>query len=402
MELVDSQNPVVDWQQVRADYPAASAGVFLNAGARGAISVGTHKAVEDALRAEVAVVSAQPGLPIQLAETRVLGARLLKAPPDTVAVTKNTSDGLNGVAAGLDWRPGDNVITCSAVEHANNVYLWMNLAQRGIEIRDIPTRDGTVDAARMAEAIDERTRLVTICAVSFVPGFRTDMATIGRACREHDVLFLVDGVQACGIVDLDVVSAGISALATSTSKGLLGMRGLGLLYVDPDWIERLQPVYIARNSIDTHGNHYSGFEGNDSSLYANARRFECGTYNYLGIAAARNALTEILALGTGRIEARATGLATTLAEGLAELGLPLLTPSDDAAQTHLVTVGQRGMGDATTTGVPLLDRIAEALSADGVQFSIRRGLLRFGFNFYNDETDVARVLDIARKTIRES
>lgn len=395
------QGSSVDWQAVRAQYPAASDGVFLNAGSRGVMSAGTLMAIQNALAAEHAIVPPEPDFATQMVEVRLSAERLLKARAGTVGITKNTTDGLNAIANAVDWQPGDNVVVCSTIEHANNVYLWMRLSARGVEVRDIPDRAGAIDMDAVAEAIDGRTKLVTAAAVSFVPGFRTDMESIGKLCRKYDAVFLVDGVQACGIIDLDVEALNISALSTSTSKGLLGLRGMGLLYVAPEWIERLDPVYVARNSIDSGGRHYSEFEANNTTLHADARRYEWGSYNYLGISALRNSLREILELGTDVTEARATELASALSDELKALGLPVLSSNDDMASTHLVTVGERGVGDAATTGIPMLDQVAAALEEGGVRFSIRRGLIRFGFNFYNDESDVERVLEITRTVVRK-
>lgn len=396
--MADQQpDSTISWHELRKNYRAAREGVFLNAGSRGIISAATEAAVQAAFAAEVAILLPEPSFPQQLIETRAAFEQLLRAPSGTAAVTKNTSEGLNAIASAIDWKRGDSIVISSDVEHANNVYLWLNLAARGVELRDIPAKGDAIDAERVAEAIDASTRLVSVTAVSFVPGFRTDIAPISAACREHDAILLVDGVQACGVLDVDVGRDGISALATSTSKGLLGLRGLGLLFVAPEWISRLRPVYVARNSVESGGRHYSEFEADRFEFSSDARRFEWGTYNYLGVAAARNAIREINAIGTDRIEARVKHLAATLATGLAELGLPVVTPPDEAARTHLITVGRRGAGDAETTGDPRLDAVAAALNAADIRFAIRRGLLRFGFHFYNDESDVERVLDIARK-----
>ena len=69
---------------------------------------------------------------------------------------------------------------------------------------------------------------------------------------------------------------------------------------------------------------------------------------------------------------------------------------DPGRRSHLVTVGEMGLGDTYTTGDDRLNRVAEALTAGGVRFSIRRGMLRFGFHLYNNGLDVARVLEIAK------
>lgn len=396
-----SDPPVgLDWSALRHRYPATARFVFLNGGSRGLLSTTAHAAGVASLDADLGMTPDKPSSDAQLDETRALFAQLVNASADEIAVTKNVSEGLNIVASAIDWRPGDNVVIASDVEHANNIYLWLSLAQRGVELRDVPTADGAIDAGAMASAIDGRTRIVTVSAITFTPGFRTPLAPIGKAARAAGALFLVDGVQACGVIDVDVERDCIDALATSTSKGLLGVRGLGFLYVRKNWIPTLTPIHIARNSVDSQGKHYSEFEGGGFGLWRDARRFEAGNYNYTGVAIARVALQELLDIGVPNIEKRAVGLATQLAEGLREQGWPVVEPPHGIERTHLVVLGERGPGGPEGTGDPRLDRLKTVLESSKVQLSIRRRLVRFGFHFYNDESDVAAVLSIAARMAR--
>jgi selenocysteine lyase/cysteine desulfurase len=233
-----------------------------------------------------------------------------------------------------------------------------------------------------------------------VPGFRTDLQSISAIAREAGALFLVDGVQSCGILRVDVEDLGIDALATSTSKGLLGLRGLGFLYVRQNWIERLHPAYVARNSFETGARHYSEYEGTDVVLKASAQRFECGNYNYTGVAVANAAMTDILKIGTSAIEARAVSLAASLAEALRRMGFVVNTPPHGTALTHLVTLRDPQLTASQSAVSGRLDIFSRELSAANVRFAVRRGMIRFGFHLYNDETDVEVVSAVAAKTIR--
>ena len=391
----DLRNADVDWARLRDRYPAAGQWVFLNAGSRGLLSKTAHAAGLASLDGELAMSKDGPSLASQQDDLRRLFAQLINGGAAEIAVTKNVSEGLNLVAGAIDWRVGDNVVLSTDVEHANNIYLGLSLARRGVEVRDVPTRAGAIDPEAMAKAIDARTRIVTASAVTFTSGFRTDVAPIGRAARAAGALFLVDGVQACGVIDVDVERDCIDALATSTSKGLLGVRGLGMLYVRKDWARKLTPPQIARNSVDSKGKHYSEFEGGSFDLWPDARRFEAGTTNQTGIAIARAALGEILDIGIDAVESRAVGLATQLAEGLRAQGWPVVDPPQGIRRTHLLVLGDRGPGGPESTGDPRLDRLAGVLEANRVRFSIRRRLVRFGFHFYNDESDVETVLSLA-------
>ncbi len=384
----------VNWEAIRARYPAASRWTYLHVASRGILSSGSKAAAEEVL--EDCWVGNKGDWQASLAAARQRFARLIGAQEGEIAVTKNVSEGLNAVATAVDWKAGDNVVLCPELEHPNNIYCWLVLEERGVELRTIPAREGTVNAAAMVAAIDKRTRVVTTSSVTFTPGFRTDLAPIGRACRDAKALFLVDAVQNLGVLDLHVEAAGIDALATSTSKGLLSPAGVGFLYVRQAWAERLRPAYVARFSVERGSGHESEMESRDFHRLPNARRFEIGNYNWIGLAAVQASLGELLDIGIPAVEGHAVGLASELAAGLADLGLPVTAPPAGTARSHIVTVGRLGAGDAYTSHDARLNRLAEALADARVKFSVRRGLVRFAFHCYNEGSDVARVLEIAR------
>ena len=391
--------PAIDWSEIRARYPVAARSVFLNITSGTPLSHAARAAVHRLVDAQWEGRGAREDKQRLMASCRQRFAQLIGARPAEIAVTKNVTEGLNIVANAIDWQPGDNVVFCQELEHPNNIYLWLELRRRGVEIRTPAARHGAIDTQAMIDAIDARTRLLTVASVTFTPGFRSELAALGAACRKAGVLFLVDAVQSCGILDLDVDACAIDALATSTSKGLMGMPGTGFLYVRSAWIERLHPISVGRYSIERGKGHESEIEGASYTLLADARRFEAGNYNWAGIAAAEASLGELLAVGTENIEPRVVTLASALADGLETLDLAVSRPPETVARSHIVTVGELGAGDAHSSHDPRLNRIGAALQEGGVRYTVRKGMLRFGFHCYNDDSDVARVIDIARSVV---
>jgi selenocysteine lyase/cysteine desulfurase len=393
-----SEAAAPDWAEIRSRYPVANNATFLNITSGTPLSNAARAAVHRLVDAQWDGSGSRDERYRLLASARSRFAQMIGATAAEIAVTKNVTEGLNIVAHAIDWKPGDNVVFCQELEHPNNIYLWLELRKRGVELRTPPARNGAIDTQAMVDAIDARTRILTVASVTFAPGFRSELAALGRACRKAGALFLVDGVQSCGILDLDVEACAIDALATSTSKGLMGMPGLGFLYVRRDWIERLEPAYVGRYSIERGKGHESEIEGSSYALMADARRFEAGNYNWAGIAAAETSLGELLEIGVARIEARAVELAAGLAEGLESCGLEVTQPPETVARSHIVTVGRLGAGDAHGSHDPRLNAIGAALQAEGVKLTFRKGLMRFGFHCYNDASDVDRVVRIARAT----
>src|SRR5262249_42624144 len=181
-------------------------------------------------------------------EVRRQAAQLLNADPLDVAFIKNTSEGIGIVAEGLRWRAGDNVVTAED-EYPANLYPWMNLAERGVELRRVPSRDGRILVDDVRAAIDGRTRIVSLSLVEYASGFRHDLIAVGQLCREKGVLFFVDAIQGLGVLPLDVRQAPIDFLAADGHKWLFGPEGAGLFWIRRDLVEQLHPVGVGWNSV---------------------------------------------------------------------------------------------------------------------------------------------------------
>jgi cysteine desulfurase/selenocysteine lyase len=337
-------------------------------------------------------------------EVRVEGARekfsrLVGADACDIAIVKNVSEGINAIATGIAWRSGDNVVLCADLEHPNNVLPWLHLQRLGVEVRKVAPFEGAIDPASIAAAIDGRTRVVSCSSVTFSPGLRSDLAAIGRACRERGVLFLVDAVQSAGILRLDVTADAIDALVTSTAKGLLGLYGCGFLYCRREWAQRLVPAYLSRPAVDLPPERYSEMTGTEVTIRPDARRFEVGAVDYASCYAVDAALDLLAEAGAAAIEAHVLGLASRLRAGMTDLGLAVPARAVGPAGSHIVTVGRLGDGGHGTTNDPLLARISEHLAAHQVVHTIRRGMLRFAFHLFNSDDDVDRVLGLTREIV---
>ena len=266
----------------------------------------------------------------EVREVRVEGARsgfahLIGATSADVAIIKNVSEGINAIATAVPWRNGDNVVLCAELEHPNNVLPWMHLRRLGVQLRIVPPVDGTISAESIISAIDQRTRVVTCSSVTFAPGLRADLTAIGSACRQHDVLFLVDAVQSAGILRIDVEREQIDALVTSTAKGLLGMYGCGFLYCRREWAERLTPAYLSRPAVELPPERYSEMQGLDVAMRTDARRFEVGAVDYASCYAVDASLALLREVGGETIESHVLALATNLRVGMSSLGLAVPT-----------------------------------------------------------------------------
>ncbi len=379
------------------DFPATERWTYLDVAARCVFPRCVREAMDKHLDHRMLDGGNKPKFFELIEETRGRFATLVHADPDEITFTKNVSDGLNMVATGLDWRPGDNVILCPDLEHPNNIYPWLNLRRLGVEVRAVPPRAGAISVEDLLARADARTRVITVSSVTLAPGFRTDLDSLGRACRERGIMFVVDAAQSVGVLVTDVRRSCIDALSVSTQKGLLGLYGMGFLYCRREWAERMQPVYLARFGVDVGEAHEASMGEFEFRLRPAARRFDLGNYNFLAAAAANASIQYLLEWGPAAIETYVVGLAHTLARGILDLGLPVCGGRPGPHLAHIVTVGEIGRGGHDSTDDPRFGALYKYLAENRVKLSIRRGALRFSLHVYNTASDVERVLDLVKR-----
>ena len=386
--------------QVRDLFPGASGQVYLDVSARGLMPEPVFAAVDRHIHTRMHYGGDKDELRAEVERTRHAFADLVNSSVNEIAITKNVSEGLNLFAASLPWEAGDNVLVCPELEHPNNIYLWFNLARsKGIEVRTIPADEGRMPVAAMGDALDERTRVVTMPSISFAPGFLTDVKSLALAAKQVGALTLVDAAQSIGAIDTDVRDLGIDALAVATQKCLFSLYGFGFLYVRREVAESLVPIHVARYGIDLGDAHETAFTEDELKYQPGALRFDLGNYNYLGATAAATALDLLAGWGMKNVEAHVCGLASELATGLLELGLPVAGGSPGSHLAHIVSVGESGGGRHYSADDPAMNSLYDHLVAAGIKLSIRSGVLRLSIGVYNQSVDIEHVIKAARSWI---
>ena len=386
--------------RVRDLFPGASGQVYLDVSARGLMPEPVSAAVDRHIHTRMHYGGDKDELRAEVERARHAFADLVNSSVNEIAITKNVSEGLNLFAASLPWEAGDNVLVCPELEHPNNIYLWFNLARsKGIEVRTIPADEGRMSVAAMGDALDERTRVVTMPSISFAPGFLTDVKSLALAAKQVGALTLVDAAQSIGAIDTDVRDLGIDALAVATQKCLFSLYGFGFLYVRREVAESLVPIHVARYGIDLGDAHETAFTEDELKYQPGALRFDLGNYNYLGATAAATALDLLAGWGMKNVEAHVCGLASELATGLLELGLPVAGGSPGSHLAHIVSVGESGGGRHYSADDPAMNSLYDHLVAAGIKLSIRSGVLRLSIGVYNQSVDIEHVIKAARSWI---
>lgn len=235
---------------------------------------------------------------LQYEEARGYAASLLGCAPDNIALLGPTSIGLSLVANGLPFEPGDNVVFYHA-DYPSNAVVWMNLLSRGVELRTVEVEEpGAIGIDHLRPLVDSRTRLVALSSAHFVGGYRLDLASVGEWIKSRGVLFCVDGIQTLGAVRTCV--EGVDFLCADAHKWLLGPSAIGVFYVSPESMERLEPTLLGWNNVVC-----PDFITPQTIVYKkDASRYEAGSPNLVGLFGLLAALKLLIGFGIEEVEKR--------------------------------------------------------------------------------------------------
>ncbi len=312
--------------------------------------------------------------------TRESAARLVNARAHEIAFMRNTSDAISAVANGIDWREGDNVVTCN-VEFPANVYPWMRLCEeRGIQLKFAEEREGRIDPGELLSKVDDRTRVVTISWVQFASGFRSDLARIGSFCRKRDIIFVVDVIQGLGGLKLDVERDYVDAFAADAHKYLLGPEGIALLFVSDRVIDRIKPTVVGWTSVKNYEQHLDY----DLNYRDGALRFECGTLNSAGVYGLGAAIDLFLEFGPAEVEAYLLGLSDYLAERLTVKGYNVISSRLPGETSGVVTCTHEQHSPR---------ELHRLLRAKNIITAPRANRLRISPHFYNTREEVDALIE---------
>ena len=314
---------------------------------------------------------------------RKSAANLINSEVSEIALVPNTTFGINLVADGLDWNEGDNVVLPEN-EFPSNLYPWMSLQARGVEVRQVPLDGHKVCVNRLADAIDARTRVVSVSWVGYASGYRVDAKEVSEMVHEKGSLFFLDAIQGLGVFPLDVKDANIDFLAADGHKWLLGPEGAGIFYLKYEHLDRLRPMNIGWNSV-AQGNDYTNVK---LDVRKAASRYEGGTQNMAGFIGLGASLDLLQQFGLSPTD-------TTLGRHVVEVTDRMVQALSDAG----VIVHSERAPDISS-GIVLFEvpgkepaEIRKALLENKVITSCRGGHVRAAAHCYNNDSDIDRMVE---------
>ena len=323
-----------------------------------------------------------PKLP---SRSRGLAARILNVQPDEIAFVGPTSLGLSAIAGGLSFRKGDNIVIYFD-DYPSNVYPWTALADKGVQVRMLNTKGlGRIRAIDVEGQVDENTRLVALASCHFVGGWRIDLERIGRFLRDRHIAFCVDGIQTAGAYPTPFNHADF--MAADAHKWLLGPCATGILYVRREWQDRVKPTWLGWNNVRC-----PNYVAQEEIVFPkDARRYEAGTGNWLGLIGLNAAMEMLLEFGIENIAAELLRKRAWLVPALQQKGYTVVNADAPSENASAIVSFYKPGADMPAIHLKLTEaKIVTSLRAD------RAGnrYIRLSPHFYNTDAELHRVLEL--------
>jgi cysteine desulfurase/selenocysteine lyase len=364
------------WRTYRGQFPVTERLIYLNHAAVAPLSRPAAEAIKRLADDVLSFGSYNYGHWLETYDgLRNAAARLIGANGSEIAIVKNTSEGISTVALGMNWRGGDRIV-CFREEFPANVFPWKKLEARGVKVEWLSVDDPLEEIDRACRGA----RLLAISFVQYLSGQRADLEAIGEICHRHGCFFFVDAIQGLGAFPVDVRKARIQALAADGHKWLLGPEGCGILYIQKDLQDSIEPVEFGWTNVAN----YPDYASRDMTLRPDAGRYECGTLNTVGCFGLRAAIEFLLDVGVERIAPAVQALGDQIAEGVAAKGWEVLGRRTPASGAGIVSFRKEGLDPRV---------VVRDLKAHGILAAPRQGWIRTSPHFYISPEDVDQMLE---------
>jgi selenocysteine lyase/cysteine desulfurase len=359
----------MDFRIVRQQFPSLAHWTYLNTATYGQMPLVASEAAARhfARRDELACTDFMSWFS-DMDRVRTLCGRLINCLAEDIAFVTSASNGLAWLMQGIDWKPGDEVLTLDP-EFPNQLYQVALEERFGIRYRAVPWPE-------FYDAVNERTRLVILSTVNYATGFLPPAEEIGAFLKARNILFFSDGSQSLGALQYDVARVQPSMFCVDAYKWMLSPNGAGFVYIAPELRPHLRPTVIGWRT-DRGWRSPNSLNHGTPVLSGDAQGFEGGMLDFPALYAMGAVIEMMFDLGPAEIEARALELASTVRENLRSLGAEVNTD-----RTPIVTARFEGHDPAA---------IAAALKEERIIVSARQGRLRVSPHFYNNSDDLDKL-----------
>jgi selenocysteine lyase/cysteine desulfurase len=372
-----------DLTKYRKLFLATEKYIYLNHASTGPLPLTAVKAISDlALRySEQGTIEWQE-YEVLSNSTRSLAAKLVHASPDEICFVQNTSQGIIYAINSISFEKGDNVIILKDAFPTNSYPFRFLLPD--VEKRYVTSKELLNNPDCLAKIIDKRTKAVSFDWVNFLNGVRIDIKRISQICKEHNIYFIVDGMQGCGAVRIDLNDIQPDFFSSAAPKWLLGPHGIGIFYVNRNVLSKLKPSNLGWLSAE-----WDDFFDilTPRKLKTNASRFEEGTKNYLGIVGFNESLKLFDEVGIAKIESQILDLTDYLIHKINNPNFEIITPVDRNKRAGIVSFRKKNSDNMA---------LFKKLKQHNIICSLREGYLRISPHFYNTTQELDRLVELVQ------
>ncbi|MBI9010778.1 MAG: aminotransferase class V-fold PLP-dependent enzyme [Clostridiales bacterium] len=371
-------------EKLRSYFPVTQSYTFLNNAAESPMNLVYREALDQFY--DIACDAPQNKPDIRWIVREKL-SELLGGLPEDYALITSTGVGSGIVAAGFDFKAGDNVVIPEN-EHRNNLFPWLALKDKGVEIRFVPVAEnGHINYEDINALVDENTRIVSIAAVRFNSGFRADLKKISSIAHAKGALLFVDAIQAAGVVPIHVEKMGIDIMSSAGFKWLLGIPGTGFLYVNEKARALIHPVipgmFAAENSV------------RELKFFKDSRKYETGSIAYSLFYAWQEGLDLLHTIGIENIYRRVLELTDLLIEGLKDREIKIMSSIKNRNERSAILFCS--LGDESVNIA-----FEEKLKENNIIIAVRDGKCRISPNFFNTKNEIDHFFEVLDDAIRQS
>lgn len=373
-----------DYRSHFADFEGVA---YLNAALQGPLPLAAVRESQVALewkkRPDRMADSIYFDLPDRIREriSRVIGSRA-----DEIAVTSGASAGLASVAAGIDWKPGDEVLVGRG-EFPAHFSTWLRYEKGGkLRVRVVEPRDRFLTADDYIAQIGPHTRAVSASFVRFDNGARLDSAPIGEACRKVGAALVLDITQFAGSMPMNIRELGATMAVCSGYKWLLGPYGTGFFWVANEWVERLPLGAVYFMALEG-AREFHAMPSENLQPMPGARRWDSPeTANFTNLAAFESSLDLVLSIGLDAVARHVDGLVGELVERLPRNRCVLASPEERSRRGPYVCVSALKREETTA--------LYHKVSAAQIHVSLRDNALRISPYLYNTPEEISRLIEV--------
>ena len=307
-------------------------------------------------------------------------ADLIGAGKDDIIITSSTTHGLNIFANGVKLEKGDCVAYADS-EFPALVYPWLNQEKlKGIKNVMIPSKNGQIKIEDIENTIkDNNVKVLTISSVEFL-GFRNDLESIGKICKDNNCFFVVDAIQSAGICPVNVKELGIDFFSAGSQKWMMAPAGVGFAYISSKIKDKVDPTYVATSCVDYDFKNFLDYKlnfRNDGAAYENS------TLNTLGMIGLVSSIELFLQLGVENILNHILKLQDVFIEEMKDTDFIIESNLEPVHRSNILIFSHKDRNKN--------ELVQKSLEDNNIFIALREGFLRLAAHIFNNEEDILKL-----------